>query len=310
MPRLAVFGLQVVTEVPLLVVSRQGNYSATVEVDRDAVPDVVVKYGAVAPILDSKGLRNGCVRWEIEPDFALADVAGVGRFCVRNGCSIIVDAVPGADLNEVAMFTWGPAWRALLNQRGCCHLHASAVAAQDRAVVFAGSHTSGKSSLAAALVQRGLDFLTDDICVIDIDATVGVTVRPGFAWQKLWSDTLCALGSDPGHFRALSRSTPKRVVPAAPMNTRCISTRWPLGAIYVIDRCDVATVEIEPILGHEKLRLLAQVSMGGVDFRALCALAKGTPVWRLRRPPSAGILGGELHRVADAVAVHVKSKPR
>lgn len=297
MSLLVAFGLQVASEVPPLVANPLGEAGNACNI----APDVCVEYGTRPQVNGLGPGQHGRVCWEIKPNFAIADVVDVGRFCVRAGCSIIVDVVTAADPNEVAMFTWGPAWRALLSQRGCWHLHGSAASVGDRAIVLTGSHTSGKSSLAAALVRRGWDFLTDDICVIDIDATVGVTVRPGFAWQKLWPDTLRALGCDPEQFRRLARSTPKRVVAAV-----TVSSARPLSAIYVIDPCDVATAEIVPALGHEKFRLLAQASMGDVDFRALCALAKGTPVWRLRRPLMADIptADGELHRVADTLAVH------
>jgi hypothetical protein len=46
-------------------------------------------------------------------------------------------------------------------------LHASAVGAQGRCVVFPGAKGSGKSTLAAALVAAGVDFVTDDYAPLE-----------------------------------------------------------------------------------------------------------------------------------------------
>lgn len=46
-------------------------------------------------------------------------------------------------------------------------LHASAVSAGGRCILFAGARGSGKSTLAAALVAAGLDFVTDDYAPLE-----------------------------------------------------------------------------------------------------------------------------------------------
>ena len=59
---------------------------------------------------------------------------------------------------------------ALLQQRGVMTLHASAIETQAGAVLFAGPSGIGKSSLAAALVERGNTMLADDVTGVVLDA--------------------------------------------------------------------------------------------------------------------------------------------
>ena len=79
--------------------------------------------------------------------------------------------------------------------------HASAVARDGVAVVFAADADSGKSTLATILVEAGFDYLTDEATAIDLDTgeVVGypkpITLDPGS--QQL------LVHLDPGGLQAL-----------------------------------------------------------------------------------------------------------
>ena len=69
-------------------------------------------------------------------------------------------------------------------------LHASAVAAGGRGVVFSAERGSGKSTLAAALVAAGLEFVTDDYAPLERDSWLvwPVPYAPGIkrgSWRAL-----------------------------------------------------------------------------------------------------------------------------
>lgn len=74
--------------------------------------------------------------------------------------------------------------------------HASAVEHAGRALVFPGPMGSGKTTLVAGLVQRGLGYLTDEVVAID---PVTLMVRP---YPK-------PLGVDPGSWEVLAALRPK-----------------------------------------------------------------------------------------------------
>lgn len=87
-----------------------------------------------------------------------------------------------------------------LNQAAATHasdailLHAGVVARGGRALVVCGESGAGKSSLVAALIVDGWEYLTDEVAAIDPD---GWKVTPYPKWIDLSSDALTRLGLDP-----------------------------------------------------------------------------------------------------------------
>lgn len=80
-----------------------------------------------------------------------------------------------------------------LLQRGVETLHASAVAFDDRGIVLVGDSGYGKSTLTAALLERGARLVTDDLLVIEKREDTFFIV-PGATRIKLHPDTAHALG--------------------------------------------------------------------------------------------------------------------
>jgi len=75
-----------------------------------------------------------------------------------------------------------------LERQGYLALHASAIALPaGGAAGFLATSQGGKSSLAAAFIQRGYSLLTDDILPVELNAH-RVTGRPGYAQMRLWPD--------------------------------------------------------------------------------------------------------------------------
>ena len=75
-----------------------------------------------------------------------------------------------------------------LERAGTLALHASAVAVNDAAIVFLSNSGSGKSGLAAALIQAGHALVSDDIVPLTSSPT-GWFAQPGFATMRMWPDT-------------------------------------------------------------------------------------------------------------------------
>nr|NLI50369.1 hypothetical protein [Propionibacterium sp.] len=245
-------------------------------------------------------------------------VEGLGRFRVRDGERVIVDSDPHATPDEVDGLLLGSVTVALAWQRGLLVLHGAAVAIDGQAVLFVGPPGCGKSSLAVALVGLGHPLVTDDVCAVAFDPEGVPTVQPGTPFVRVWSDVLPTLGLDPGALRRIdTRATDpagrqKYFVDAAQPATQPL----PLARIYQVLPGKDATLSITPV--NPSLRLSTLVSatyhreigdeIGGRDayFERITALARTTPLFRLRRPADAT----RLREVARTVEVDVRgAKP-
>ncbi len=114
---------------------------------------------------------------------------------------MLIDPLGTDDGDVVAFFASSP-FTALLQQRGVATLHAAAVATEAGAVMLLGRSGIGKSSLAAALVERGYPLLADDVTGVMLDAGGRPVALPAFAHQRLWGhpgrDALARAGAVEG----------------------------------------------------------------------------------------------------------------
>ena len=138
------------------------------------------------------GARRKPRPWETAPGAYLRNVRDGARFLVTGGRDILVEPRGGSD-HVVGLFLTGPVFAALLQQRGVALLHAGAIETGAGAVLFAGDQGSGKSSLLAALVERGYAMLADGVTGVVPDAGGGAVALSAFPRMKLWADTLDAL---------------------------------------------------------------------------------------------------------------------
>jgi hypothetical protein len=164
-------------------------------------------------------------------------------------------------LRDIAAFLLGRILAFVLHLRGDVCLHASAVAIDGKAVLFAGDPGMGKSSTAAAFVERGCAGLTDDLAVLRREPEGRMMVMPGPPRLCLCPDSVGFLYGQ-GFAQSLPRLHPdeeKRVVPLDPSIGKFHAGPSPLEAIYLFSprSSDPATPRIEPVAGADSLiRLL------------------------------------------------------
>ena len=141
---------------------------------------------------------------------------------------------PGtSSFDDAASYLLGPIFGLLLRLRGVTCLHASAVAFQDRSVVFVGSQGAGKSTTAAALARQGYGVLSDDIVAL-VELEGAFHVMPAYPHLSLWPDSVKMLY---GSAEALPRFIPdwdKRRLDLGEQGTNFENRSLPLGAIYIL----------------------------------------------------------------------------
>ena len=128
--------------------------------------------------------------WQIAGERFLLCVPRVARFLLSAGRTVVVEAEPGADPDDIPAFLIGTVLGILLHQRGQIVLHASAVAVNGKAILFCGRSGAGKSTLAAALAQRGLPLVTDDLCAISMGTNGVPLIAPDGRQLKLWTHSI------------------------------------------------------------------------------------------------------------------------
>jgi hypothetical protein len=102
---------------------------------------------------------------------------------------------------------------------------------EGRGIAFAGPPGIGKSTLAAALMQRGISILSDDVCVIDLVQNEA-SVSPGLLNFRLCPDAVRELGHDPRSMHAAQGHRGKLLLPNQAPRTVAVT----LNRVYVLDR--------------------------------------------------------------------------
>jgi len=212
-------------------------------------------------------------------------VKGVADYLITGGTEILVEPQPGSEPGRVRLFLQSLAVGALLHQRGHLPLHASAVATPQGAVLFAGSSGSGKSTIAAALHQRGSPLMADEICAI-----VGDLVYPAGAEALIWRDSLEELGEDCARLQAVRQGFDKFMLP---LNSGADRTAaLPICSVYILE--SGTRLKVAPLEGLQKIAALWQntyrlpfvrhMNLENQHLANICGFAKQVRVARLVRP--------------------------
>jgi hypothetical protein len=248
----------------------------------DTSPDVTVCLGDVGEIPGGDG---DWVRWEAEPDRVRMCYAGVCRVDVRGGGEIVVEELEDPETSHI--YVVGPALAMALAQRGEHVLHASAVAIEGRAVAFAGFSGGGKSTLAAALHDRGFPLVADDVVAVRVRDGRAIAV-PGYPQQKLWPAAAGALGLDVGRLPRVYPEIDKRV---RRLSEDFDTSALELSAVLVLS--EGPEVALEPMSGAAAALELVRHSYdlpathtfaAPANLEAAARVAEAVPVARLRRP--------------------------
>ncbi len=157
------------------------------EVAAEGEPDVSIRLGQVPSALESPTDSLGY--WQAASGALLMHVDGIARCLVSNGGQRVVVELAQGDADGFTCLL-DSLLATCLQMRGILPLHASAVATAQGAVLFAGRVGTGKSTLAAALIDRGYALLADGIVGIGLDGGGTAVARTGFSRVRLWADAM------------------------------------------------------------------------------------------------------------------------
>jgi hypothetical protein len=210
---------------------------------------------------------------------------------------------------DAATYLLGPVLAFAMRLRGLVPLHASGVAIDGRAVLFAGDPGAGKSTTVAAFAALGFPALSDDVVPLwSTDA--GPVAWPGYPRVSLWADAADALFGGGEPLPAYSETYHKRYLDLDGVRLPFQRTPLPVGAVLVLDGNERAS-GIEPLGPRDALVALVRHTYGTYlidmalrarEFDVLAGLVRAVPVWRLRFGPALG----DVSRQCLALAAHVR----
>lgn len=241
---------------------------------------------------------EGLLRVGGTEDSRVAEWTGLARLeCRRDGSAPEVVFAPGVSPRQREKIRAGAVVAFLHDLGGGLALHASAAAKDGGAVILVGASDAGKSTLAAALVQRGWALAADDVVVLDA-ASTGWSVRPTEGQSWLEPSAAVALGvAGPDAPRA------PYVIGAS------ASERTPVAAVVALRFADVAGPSLSRVRGVRALELfLPSVIRFATDDAArrldevdqVTSLLTAAPLFVLERPRDLAMLASTCEGIARA----------
>jgi len=250
-------------------------------------PDVEIKRERPNVPVQSSEMENECF-WANDNE-VYRFYKNVGSFLIRHGREILIKSVPGVDERILRGFLLGNIFGFLLHQRGMLVLHGSAIAMDEKAIVFLGPSGSGKSTAAASLTSRGCSLVADDLVAINSNGDVPL-VYPAFPQLKLCQDAANSLGHDPKSLLYISPiDKSKRAIR---ITSGFSADPLPLGQIYLLEygnsikkvKLNQKEAMIELVRNSKAIELL-NVGANLIPHFSQCSkVAKIIPVCQLARP--------------------------
>jgi hypothetical protein len=226
------FGLRVRSNIPI---------PSTMTCD-DGLPDVIVTAGAMPEWLPRKSFRPCLIDRDEAPyglsaadDAFLLEYADGTRFVITREAIWMTWRDP-LGFDDACTYLVGAAFALLVRIRGAACLHAACVSIGGRTIAFAGASGTGKSTVAAAMLQRGGALIAEDVLPLVRDGE-GIVAVPTWSGVRLWPDAVELLMNGRNALPRISPTWDKRLLASdvAPAPSR-------LSAVFFLeDRDDALT---------------------------------------------------------------------
>lgn len=258
-------------------------------------PDLTIRLGAVPEDLSAPGsIREGDI--SINANEFLLRIP-IARYLAINGNEITVDVFPGADDKSIRLFLLSNAMPAIIHQRGKICLHSGAIVINNELILICGDSGAGKSTTISALMQKGYQIFSDDVCVLNKavgDQNKSITAYPSYRVVKLWEDSLEKLNKieEKNYENKLRPQVDKYVVK---FEQQLFDTPLPIKKMFVLKKSDTAsTPSIKKLSQYEAFKslvdnnyrpsLVEQLGLKNLTFEILSQLAPSVEVFEITRP--------------------------
>lgn len=177
---------------------------------------------------------------------------------VSGGNRITVEPLPGGDPGVIRQLVLGWALGGIFHQRGMLPLHASALCGGAGCLVFCAESGTGKSTLAAAFLNRGFTYLDDNVALVSMRDGQPF-VAPGAPELRLWDNSLSALAFEHRVAGPIRAGGSKLSVSAA---ERFHAQEEPIRKIYILRRTGDRNISFPELVGAVKFKALMEHIFG------------------------------------------------
>ena len=227
----------------------------------------------------------------------------LGTFLIREGKEIVIDPIPRVNERDLHPALLGACMAVALHQKGYLILHASAVKLKDRAIAFIGNKGWGKSTIASAFIDRGYEFITDDVLAVDLSRDRPL-VYPSFPQLKLCPDTILAMGQNPETLpRIMSKINKRQYKSSQNFDPNPVT----LQSIFLLNKAAelkisqiAAKDSILPLLAHSYGARFGKdlLHLGEAEHFLQCSkLANQAGIYSLQRPSNISLLADTVDLV-------------
>ena len=255
----------------------------------ERMPQVTIRRGEVPDDLSEKSASGPT--WQIAGKQFLMRIPGIARFLLNAGREIVVEPESEETVADIPIFILGTVFGILLHQREQIVLHASAVRVAGKAVLFCGGSGAGKSTIAAALAQRGYPLVTDDFCTVSVNGAGAPLVYPDGRQLKLWAQAIDRLDLAQSRGERVRKALEKFYVEPCDAFTAPLS----LGAVYAlrearppnapgIEKPNVVDAALLLRRGAYRPLLVRRMNQKVNYFHAATAIANTAGIFFLTRP--------------------------
>jgi len=155
--------------------------------------DVTIRAGSVEPVRHRRFPDRRAHRVDVDEARFRLTVPRAFSLSVLDGHEIVFDRLRGGD-DQIESSLWVDAIAAVLLQRGQLGLHASMVRMPRGAVAVAGAVGAGKTTMLAALLERGATMMADDVSVVSTDSDGAALGHPGLPVMQVNADIRSEFG--------------------------------------------------------------------------------------------------------------------
>lgn len=287
----SLYGFEVKSELPLQRLNAAPGTRGELAIEAATAALQRPQAEPTSSLVGSEG-RRWYASYELDDGDCLLELPPSEAFLLQPGAGRVVVESDNEDGALLEHRIASAALCTLLAMRGDLVLHASAVEAGGRAILFCGPTGRGKSTLARVLGEAGRRIIGEDGIAIGL-GDAGPTAYPGARGVRVRSVD----GLDGQRVDLLADPGPGEPGPC------------PIAAVVLLGE-RTAALEVEALEPARALALLTPnlVHSGGrasiaAAFSRLAALLRSTPAWRVSLPDDLAALPASAQKFLDSPAV-------